>query len=169
MGGDHVAMILATRLREAGPPVLGLDIGTNTEIVLAGNGRLLCCSCASGPAFEGGHLSCGMRAVDGALAGLRLGNAGGVAGFQTIGGGRPVGICGSGALDAVSEMVRLGIIDQNGLFDRSHDHVRANGADGMASFLLFPGQESGSGRDVEITEQDVSELQLAKAAVAAGY
>jgi uncharacterized 2Fe-2S/4Fe-4S cluster protein (DUF4445 family) len=166
VGGDHVAMILASRLDQAKSPTLGLDIGTNTEIALAREGRLACCSCASGPAFEGRHLSSGMPAAKGAVASLRLGPQGTVARYDTIGGGLPLGICGSGSLDILSEMVRLNIIDENGLLDPFHVLVRK--ADSGAEFLLFSAWEAGGGRDIVMTQRDISEIQLAKAAIASG-
>jgi uncharacterized 2Fe-2S/4Fe-4S cluster protein (DUF4445 family) len=168
VGGDHVAMILATRLNQAKSPTLGLDIGTNTEIVLANHGKLTCCSCASGPAFEGVHISVGMRAEQGALASVTLGPQGNVIHHDTIGGGYPLGMCGSGALDAISEMVRLNIVDQNGLLDRSHPRVRVSNREGTPEFVLFPAAESGTGRDLAVSQRDIAQIQLAKAAIEAG-
>ncbi len=168
IGGDHVAMILATGLHQADSPTLGLDIGTNTEIALGHDGTLTCCSCASGPAFEGGHLSQGMRAAKGALASLRLGPQGNVVRHDTIGGDPPLGLCGSGSLDTVAELVRLKIINENGLLDPSHPRVRNRNDDGHPEFLLFSREECEGPRDIVMTQKDISEIQLAKAAIAAG-
>ncbi|MCL6635007.1 MAG: ASKHA domain-containing protein, partial [Peptococcaceae bacterium] len=110
VGGDHVAMVLNSRIDEAAGLTLGLDIGTNTEIVLAGGGSLISCSCASGPAFEGAHVQQGMRAVDGAVYEVTLADGGRRAQYQTIGGKPPLGFCGSGVLDAVAELYRTGVV-----------------------------------------------------------
>ncbi len=112
IGGDHVAMVLATGIYNTPKTVLGIDIGTNTEIVLACNGTLRSTSCASGPAFEGGHITCGIRAISGAIEKIKIKD--GVVEFQTIRGMPPIGLCGSGILDAVAELTRCGIITHQG-------------------------------------------------------
>jgi len=168
VGADHVAMVLASGIHEAGKATLGLDIGTNTEIVLATGGvegRLLSCSCASGPAFEGAHIRDGMRAAPGAVERVRL--VGGRVAYQTIDDAPPVGICGSGVLDGVAEMVRVGVLQASGaMVAGSHPRVRGSGR--PAEFLLVPAGERGAPRDLAITRKDVNEIQLAKAAIRAG-
>lgn len=168
VGGDHVAMILGSRIHEARGVTLGLDIGTNTEIVLARNGEMVSCSCASGPAFEGAHIEQGMRAVDGAIH--RITAMEGVRRLvcETIGGKPPVGICGSGVLDAVAELNRAGVISYNGRLDVNHPRVRFNQERKAAEYVLAPSGEGGAGQDIIITQKDISEVQLAKAAIAAG-
>ncbi|MGB9803562.1 ASKHA domain-containing protein [Desulfofundulus sp.] len=168
VGGDHVAMILSSRIHEARGVTLGLDIGTNTEIVLALDGEMISCSCASGPAFEGAHIQQGMRAVDGAISRVEVGDGGFKLYYDTIGGSSPVGICGSGILDAVAGLYRAGVINYNGRLDTGHPRVRFNGERKTAEYVLVPSEESGSDRDVVITQKDISEIQLAKAAIAAG-
>ena len=118
VGGDHVAMLLASRLADPGPPALGVDIGTNTEITLRAGDRLLCCSCASGPAFEGAHIYAGMRAAPGAVEYVKI--TGDDVRVQTIGGRPAVGICGSGILDAVAELCDAGIVTPAGRFKQQH-------------------------------------------------
>ncbi len=165
VGADHVAMVLATGIHEAGEVTVGLDIGTNTEIVLAAGGRLLSCSCASGPAFEGAHIRDGMRAAPGAIERVRL--VDGRVDYQTIDDAPPVGMCGSGTLDGVAEMLRAGVLQAGGAFVAgSHPRVRGSGR--PAEFLLVPAGERGAPRDVAITRKDVNEIQLAKAAIRAG-
>jgi uncharacterized 2Fe-2S/4Fe-4S cluster protein (DUF4445 family) len=165
VGADHVAMILATAIHETGEITVGLDIGTNTEIVLAVGGRLLSCSCASGPAFEGAHIRDGMRAAPGAVERVRL--VGERVEYQTIDDAPPVGICGSGILDGVAEMLRVGVLQSSGaLVEGSHPRVR--GAGRPAEFLVVPAGERGAPRDLAITRKDVNEIQLAKAAIRAG-
>ncbi|OAT80778.1 ferredoxin [Desulfotomaculum copahuensis] len=168
VGGDHVAMILGSRIDEAKAVTLGLDIGTNTEIVLARGGEMLSCSCASGPAFEGAQIQQGMRAVDGAISLVRLSDGGGRVHFETIGGQPPLGICGSGVLDAVAELYREGVINDNGRLDRSHPRVRLAGEKKIAEYLLVPAEQSGAGHDLVLTQKDIGEIQLAKAAIAGG-
>ncbi len=165
VGADHVAMLLATRLHEAGEITVGLDIGTNTEISLAVEGRLLSCSCASGPAFEGAHIRDGMRAAPGAIERVRL--VGERVEYQTIDGAPPVGICGSGVLDSVAGLRRIGVLRANGAMAQG-SHPRVRGQGGGIEFLLVPAGERGAPRDVVVTRKDVNEIQLAKAAIRAG-
>ena len=168
VGGDHVAMILGTGLDRVQKVTLGLDIGTNTEIVLACAGRMLSCSCASGPAFEGGHILHGMRAVNGAIQEVRLGDDGLEVELKTVGDTAPLGICGSGVLDAVAEFYRTGVINAYGRLDRRHPRVRVPEGGGPAEFILVPAAQSGTGREIVITQKDIDQIQLAKAAIAAG-
>jgi len=164
IGADHVAMLLATRIPEAEGVVLGLDIGTNTEVVLRANGRLITCSTASGPAFEGAHIRDGMRAAPGAIEAVWVGRDGRIL-WQTVGGGPPVGLCGSGVLDAVAVLRKLGVVDERGRM-LSHPRVRS-GRDGP-EFVLVGAGESGHGRDIVITRRDIEAVQLAKGAIRAG-
>jgi uncharacterized 2Fe-2S/4Fe-4S cluster protein (DUF4445 family) len=165
VGADHVAMLLATGLHEAHEITVGLDIGTNTEISLAVDGRLLSCSCASGPAFEGAHIHDGMRAAPGAVEWVRL--VGERVEYQTIDDASPVGICGSGILDGVAELRKIGVLRANGAMEPdNHPHVRGTGRD--VEFLLVPAGERGAPRDVIINRKDVNEIQLAKGAIRAG-
>ena len=163
VGADHVAMILSTEIYEAEGTVLGLDIGTNTEVVLRANGRLIACSTASGPAFEGAHIKDGMRAADGAIERLRI-VASGVE-CQTIGDAPPVGLCGSGVLDAVAQLRQLGVVNERG---NMGDHPRVRRTEHGPEFVLVAAGEDGNGRDVVLTRGDVGEIQLAKGAIRAG-
>ena len=167
VGADHVSMILATGLYRSDEITVGLDIGTNTEISLAVNERLLSCSCASGPAFEGAHIRDGMRAAPGAIEWIRA--LDGQIGYQTIDDAPPLGICGSGVLDGVAELRRIDVVRANGAMpagDGSHPRVRR--ADQGTEFLLVPAGERGAPRDIVISRRDVNEVQLAKAAIRAG-
>lgn len=166
VGADHVAMLLATDAWQAERATLALDIGTNTEVSLKHGERLLCCSCASGPAFEGAHIHDGMRAAPGAIERVQIDDLEQRIRLQTIGNQPPVGICGSGILEAVSEMRRAGILSERGALVGGHPLVRKN--DGMHQFILAAAQESGHGRDVLVTRRDVNEIQLAKGAIRAG-
>jgi uncharacterized 2Fe-2S/4Fe-4S cluster protein (DUF4445 family) len=166
VGADHVAMILASGLARTKGIALGVDIGTNTEIVLADpkTGTYTCASCASGPAFEGAHISDGMRASSGAIEWVSL-TAEGVR-LKTIDNAPAVGLCGSGMVDALAELVRCNALSTVGRLDKGSPFLRI-GTSGP-ELLLAPGASSGSGRDVVLTQKDVSQIQLAKGAIRAG-
>jgi len=167
VGGDHVAMILSSGIDTAEKVTLGLDIGTNTEIVLCYNGKMLSCSCASGPAFEGAHISQGMRAVNGAIYSVDISDDGLEVHWESIGDLPPIGICGSGILDAVAGLYRAGVLNTSGRMNGDHPLVR-RAPGGMPEFVLVPAERAGIDRDIVITQKDISEIQLAKAAIAAG-
>jgi len=163
VGADHVAMLLATGLNDARDTAIRIDIGTNTEITLAANGQFRACSCASGPAFEGAHIKHGMRAMAGAIERVRIDGAS--VALQTIDDQPPVGLCGSGVLDAIAQLLGAGIIDEMGKL-KSHPCVRQT--ETCKEFVLAGRDQSGTGKDVTLTEKDISEIQLAKAAIASG-
>jgi len=166
IGADHVSMLLSTDVWQAENTVIALDIGTNTEITLAVGGRMLSCSCASGPAFEGAHIRDGMRAAPGAIERLRIKN--GQPNIYTIGGKPPVGICGSGILDAVAELLKDGIIDHRGSFQEGGPNVHKGMSMRHKEFILAPSEDTGHGKDIVVTRSDVNEIQLAKGAIRAG-
>ncbi len=116
VGGDHIAMLLATNARHRGITVVALDIGTNTEISLIHQGHHFACSCASGPAFEGAHIRNGLRAISGAIERVFIDKDG--VKIQTINNIPAIGICGSGILDSVAEMRRENLIDSRGTFNK---------------------------------------------------
>ena len=162
VGADLVAVLLATDLVNSKAPTGAIDIGTNAEIALASNGRLLCCSSAAGPAFEGGNISHGMRATDGAIS--RIWSEAGILKYDTIGGAEPIGLCGSGLIDFVSEGLRLGLIDSAGGFVAENCGDKLVGRHGIARYLLH----SSGRREVSVSQGDIRQLQLAKAAMHAG-
>ena len=166
VGSDHVSMVLSSRLLGREGPVLGLDIGTNTEIVLVHQDRMISCSCASGPAFEAAHIRHGMRAVEGAIKKVVVSDNGKKVVCETIGDRPPLGICGSGVIDAVAQLLKWRILGSDGLLDEHNPLVRVTRQQTGPAFLLVPGRSSGTGRDLVLTQKDVSEIQLAKAAVA---
>ena len=154
VGGDHVAALLATELRwGATTTSLVMDIGTNTEISLIHEGVLRSASCPSGPALEGGHISCGMRAAQGAIE--RVSVHEGRLTARTIGRKPPVGLCGSGVLDALAALRRAGIVDARGRIGQQHPDVGEEA--GQRHAVLAPG--------VHFTQHDVRAVQLAKAAI----
>jgi len=162
IGSDCVAMILATSINQAKNVVLGMDIGTNTEITLKTPQQIYACSTASGPAFEGAHIRNGMRAADGAIEKVRI--VGSVVEYQTIGGVAPIGLCGSGILDVVAQLFRLGIINEAGTM-KDNPLVR-RGKDGPEFVLV--GKSAGNNKEIVITRRDIGEIQLAKGAIQAG-
>jgi uncharacterized 2Fe-2S/4Fe-4S cluster protein (DUF4445 family) len=164
VGADHTAALLASQAHQNGRTLVLVDIGTNTEISLVIGEQIFTCSTASGPAFEGAHIHDGMRAAPGAIE--RVSIAGGEVHTVTIGGQPPVGLCGTGILTAISEMLENGVLDMRGVFDRSADRVRT--VERRAEFVLVPASESGHGRDLVVTRKDVHEIQLAKGAIRAG-
>ena len=166
VGADHVAMALGTGAWETDRTWVALDIGTNTEVTVTKGGRIVCCSCASGPAFEGAHILDGMRAAPGAIERVRITD--GRVHLKTIGDQPPVGICGSGILDAISEMLRTGVIDRKGAFRNGADGVTVDAKGGIPQFTLAEASATGHGRRVVITRHDINEIQLAKAAIRTG-
>ncbi len=157
VGSDHVAALLATRHRWQGDGVsLVMDIGTNTEISLVRGDAIVSASCPSGPALEGGHISCGMRAAEGAIERVTIED--GRLRVATIADATPVGICGSGILDAIAVGLRLEIIDRSGRIRDGHTDVVSDGSRRAIALA----------RDVIVTQDDIRAVQLAKAAVRTG-
>ena len=113
VGADHVAALLAVKPWRYRGAVITIDIGTNTEVSLANGGVVTAVSCASGPAFEGGHITYGMRAAPGAIERVRI--KGDTVQYQTIDDAPPAGICGSGILDALAQMFLAGAVDEKGV------------------------------------------------------
>ena len=160
VGADHVAMLLATRLADTDSTTLAIDIGTNTEICLNHKGKMTSVSCASGPAFEGAHIRFGMRAAPGAIEHVRLEKE--HLEVQTIAGEAPVGICGSGLLDVVAQLRLNEVVDRGG---KMLEHSLVRRQDGHVEFVLA---ERDGVDDITISQKDVRELQLAKAAIRLG-
>jgi uncharacterized 2Fe-2S/4Fe-4S cluster protein (DUF4445 family) len=168
IGADIVAGVCVCELQKQDGNVLFIDIGTNGEIVLANRGRLLCCSCAAGPALEGMNISSGMRAAEGAVEDVKI-TPDGVE-LTTIGDAPPAGLCGSGILAAVRELLRTGIIKKQGAFikqerlsagDYRRKYLRANGT--KREFVLSEDPK------IMITQGDVRQVQLAKGAILSGF
>jgi uncharacterized 2Fe-2S/4Fe-4S cluster protein (DUF4445 family) len=170
VGADHVAMLLATEIEGQQGDTLAIDIGTNTEICLLHEGTMTSTSCASGPAFEGAHIKHGMRAANGAIEHLRLLED--RLEFQTIGGTPPVGLCGSGILDAMAQLYLAGVLDKQG---RMLNHPRVRRVDGEREFMLVDPSDNSAEPDGEedqrtitISQKDIRQLQLAKGAIHTG-
>lgn len=165
VGADHVAMLLGSGMLEEDGIVLGLDIGTNTEISLIANGKHFACSTASGPAFEGAHILHGMRAAPGAIEKVLIHD--GEIKLQTIDDQPPTGLCGSGILDLVAQMLKTGIINSRGSLNSSNSDPRIrNGAHGP-EFVLVSSSKNGK-REITFNRSDINEIQLAKGAMRTG-
>jgi len=173
IGGDLISVILASgAVEQEDEIILGLDLGTNGEIFLGNGKRLLTCSAAAGPALEGARISHGMIAKTGAIEGV--GFEEGDFHYMVIGNVKPKGICGSGLVDLVADLVELGIIDDEGLLRPPQERIaeglspRIINRSGVNDFLIASAEESYDRKPLYLTQKDVRELQLAKGAVAAG-
>ncbi len=164
IGSDHLAMLLATHRPKADELVVALDIGTNTEISILIGDEITTTSCASGPAFEGGHIKHGIRAAEGAIERLRITDE--AIDYQTINNAPPIGICGSGIMDGLAQLYLAKIIESGGRFVRDHPSVRI--IDDQAEFVIVDQERQGGSSSIVITQKDIRELQLAKAAIRAG-
>jgi len=175
VGADTVGVILATGMHEGGRLRLAIDIGTNGEIVLGTRERLLACSTAAGPAFEGARIRYGMRAATGAIDRVDLGRQGII--IHTIDDAPAVGLCGTGLIDAIAALLEAGVVGPTGMM-RSGDELaravpphlarRVSGANGDLGFMLAGKDETDGGHPILLTQRDIREVQLAKGAMAAG-
>jgi uncharacterized 2Fe-2S/4Fe-4S cluster protein (DUF4445 family) len=163
IGSDHVAMLLATEINKSKKNTIGIDIGTNTEVALSVKGEISSLSCASGPAFEGARIKHGMRAAKGAIEKVNIKNS--AVSYKVIGDIAPIGICGSGILDIISQLRQEKIIDHRGRL-QNHDLTRKT--DNGQEFVLVLKNNSGITQDIVITQNDIGEIQLAKAAIRTG-
>ena len=168
VGSDTIACILATGLHKSKVTTLLIDLGTNGEIVLGDKNRLVCCSTAAGPAFEGGHIRWGMRASSGAIERLKVNPDTLDVKVETINDQRPLGLCGSGIISAIAEMIRAGIILGKGNFNKEIQSPRLRQEEGGWEFVVAWASETAVKNDIVITQKDVAELQMAKSAVYAG-
>jgi len=168
-----MSTILASgALEQEDEMILGLDLGTNGEIFLGNGRRLMTCSAAAGPAFEGANISYGMIAKTGAIEGFRIDD--GLFRYNIIGNIKPKGICGSGLVDLVAVLLHCGIVDHEGLIQPAQGESevdlteRVVEGSGVYSFLIASEEESNDQLPIYLNQKDVRELQLAKGAVAAG-
>ncbi|MHB9131052.1 MAG: ASKHA domain-containing protein [Armatimonadota bacterium] len=169
VGADTVAVLAASELDKRKGLHVAVDIGTNCEVLVGMNGRVIACSTAAGPAFEGAKISQGMRAQPGAIDGIVIGSDLYV---HTIGDTPPLGLCGSGVVDAIGELRRVEMLDSTGRFADPDDltHLPEVLRDRLIDdgVILVYAKDSGTGRDIILTQQDVREIQLVKSAIYAG-
>lgn len=164
VGGDIVAGVLASKMHRNPEVALFMDIGTNGEIAVGNNEWLITAACSMGPCFEGSGIRHGMRATDGAIESVKIDPVTFEPAFSVIGDSRPVGICGSGMIDAISELFFTGIIDQKGKFARDLKTDRLRIEDEGPEFILYRGEL----KDIVLTQADVENVIRAKAAIYAG-
>jgi uncharacterized 2Fe-2S/4Fe-4S cluster protein (DUF4445 family) len=163
VGGDIVAGVLASGISEHEAVKCLIDIGTNGEIAIGNQDWLVCCSASAGPAFEGGGTRCGMRATDGAIEKVVIGD--GELHYETIGGKKPRGICGSGLIDCIYELVRNNIIGQDGKFNQQLKDSRLEVEDDIPQYIIAYAHETETAANVVITESDIDNLIKSKGAV----
>jgi uncharacterized 2Fe-2S/4Fe-4S cluster protein (DUF4445 family) len=168
VGGDIVSGIVGSGVHQRKALTFFMDVGTNGEIVVGNSDWMVTASCSAGPAFEGGGVKHGIIAAEGAIEDVKINPSTFEPKIGTIGNARPKGICGSGLINTVAEMLETGVIGQNGKFnqDLSTRRVR-EGADGY-EYVLARAAETQTGSDIVITEVDIDNLMRAKAAMYAG-
>lgn len=165
VGGDVTAGLLATPILKAEEKtLLFIDAGTNGELVIGNRDWLAACACSAGPAFEGGGTRCGLPAGDGALESVTI-RGGSRLEYRVIGGGKPKGVCGSGLIDLLAELFVHGIIDRGGKLDEKKSGRRYVRNEDGAGFLIERASRSGWGRDLIISEKDITNLIRSKGAV----
>jgi len=166
VGGDITAGVLASMLWSKEETTLFIDLGTNGELVIGNSGYMMCCACSAGPAFEGGDISCGMRATDGAIEKVTIDPETMEPALSIIGseGQKPVGVCGSGIIDTIAELFRAGIISAKGKPVRTGDRVRFD-EHGMGRYVLAFEAETADGREISLNEVDIDNFIRAKGAI----
>ena len=166
VGGDITAGVLASLLWNKEEFTLFIDLGTNGELVFGNQDFMMSCACSAGPAFEGGDISCGMRATDGAVEAITIDKDTMEPTLSVIGeaGQKPVGLCGSGIIDLISELYRCGIISAKGQFVREGKRVRRD-SHGTGRYVLADETESETGREVSLDEVDIDSFIRAKGAI----
>ncbi|MCX7678379.1 MAG: ASKHA domain-containing protein [Spirochaetes bacterium] len=165
VGGDITAGILCTDMYNESGLSLFVDIGTNGEIVLGNRDFLFACACSAGPAFEGGGISCGMRAIDGAIYDIEFNEEGEMVKLDVIGDAIPKGICGSGIINILSKFLQRGIIDRSGKFVENAQNPNIKREGRKARFIFNTGYEGLPDAALFVNEQDIENVLRAKAAV----
>lgn len=171
IGADIVAGVVVSQLKETHENILFIDMGTNCEIVLSKAGELSSCSCAAGPALEGMNISCGMRAAEGAIEGVKIN--GNKIEIKVIGETGPAGVCGSGILEAISEILRVGLIGKTGRLKKREELESDVKLKGLARFLMETDGSrnlllSSTPEQIVITQGDIRQVQLARGAILSG-
>ncbi|MDD4900030.1 MAG: ASKHA domain-containing protein [Candidatus Omnitrophica bacterium] len=164
VGGDTTAGVISSGLNHEKVLSLLIDIGTNGEIVLGSEEFLISCAASAGPAFEGSGVVCGMRASSGAIQKVQIEKADFKVNYSTILGAKPRGICGSGYIDIIAEMLRLEIMDKDGKI-KPQKHARFREGENGREFVIAFKNETDSGTDIIINEADIDNLKRAKAAI----
>ena len=168
LGGDITSGVLATNLAKRESLTLLIDLGTNGELVVGNQDWMMGCSCSAGPAFEGGGVKCGTRAVDGAIEKVEIDQSTYHCYYEVIGGRRPSGICGSGLIDLIGEMYLKGVIDRKGKFNRDIGNPNLKCIEKDCVYIVESKGKTSTGEDIYISETDINNLMRAKAAVYSG-
>ena len=163
VGGDITAGVLDTLMWNSDLMTLFIDLGTNGELVFGNSEYMLCCACSAGPAFEGGDISCGMRATTGAIDSVYINEDTLEPEYTLISGEKPLGLCGSGLIDIISELFRTGAVNSKGKFVRESPRIRYDEYGG--NYIVAFASESGTGKDIELNEGDLDNFIRAKAAI----
>ncbi len=169
VGGDIIAGVHACRMYKSPKLTLFIDIGTNGEIVIGNEEWMVCAACSAGPAFEGGGIKHGMRASNGAIENFHIHPESLEPMIVTIGRTKPQGICGSGLISIVSELLEAHVIDQQGKFKRDRNHPRIREGEDGYEYVIAWSKDSKTGEDIVITEVDLDNMIRAKGAMFAGY
>jgi uncharacterized 2Fe-2S/4Fe-4S cluster protein (DUF4445 family) len=164
IGGDTTSGVLSSGLYKEKDLSILIDIGTNGEISLGNQDFLIAAAASAGPAFEGSGVACGMRASAGAIQSVKINPKGLSVSYSTIGNTKPVGICGSGYISIISQMLSSGIIDKSGKI-KSENNKRLKLTDMGRAFVVASKEESDASADIVITEADIENLKRAKAAI----
>ena len=164
VGGDITAGALVSMIWNDPAMSLFIDLGTNGELVFGNNEFLMSCACSAGPAFEGGDISCGMRATDGAIEACAIDKETMEPTMTVVGGAAPAGLCGSGIIDVIAELFRCGIINGKGKFVREGERI-LHDEHGMGSYVLAWKKDSEGAKDVVINEVDIENFIRAKGAI----
>lgn len=168
VGADAVADVLATGIYEMDEKCLLVDMGTNGEVFVGNQEDIVSCSCAAGPAFEGMHIKFGMKASTGAIERLKISPSSYEVDYKTIDKTRPIGLCGSGIIDAVAELLKCRIINERGGFNKNIQTPRIRYVNGECEFVIAWKDETKLDSDITISQKDIQEIQLAKAAMHTG-
>ena len=164
VGGDITAGVLASGIDDLDNPTMLIDLGTNGEIALGNREWLVCSSASAGPAFEGSGVQCGVRAVRGAIQRLEISDGYDVT-CKTIGDARPIGICGSGYIDILAELLKVGVVDRQGAIRSDAPTPRIRKGESGLEFVLVWAVESGTDWDIVITQADIENLIRTKGSI----
>ncbi len=170
IGPDKVSVLLVSGHYKRDELTVCIDIGTNGEISVGNQDGMWVTSAPAGPALEGAEITNGVRAQEGAIEAVRIDRETFEPTCEVIGGGKPNGICGSGVIDALAEMFEVGLVDRRGQFRdevQAHPRVREN-EDGVMEYVLIEADQAAVGHDIVLTQNDLREIQMAKAAIQAG-
>ncbi len=165
VGADIVAGVLASRINEEKALSMLIDIGTNGEIVLGNSEWLVSCSSSAGPAFEGSGVACGVRAMEGAIQEVRISPGDFEVKYSTIGDAKPIGICGSGYIDCLAELLKAGVIDRSGKIRKEASSPKIREREEGLEFVVVGGDESATGEDIIIAQADITNIIRSKGAI----